>query len=228
MALAEAAPREVLKDVTAAAWSPDGAELAIVRQVEGRSRLEYPIGKVLAETTSYVSDVRIAPHGDLIAYMPHEFTNDNRGRVVVADRDGKVVATSPEYWGEEGLAWSADGERVLYSASEKGGDVAIQELALDGSVRTVLAAPVGLILHDVSADGRLLALDGVFAGRASSRCSPGRPPSATCPGSSTPTRRCSRATAEASCSATSRSFRVTSTRSAPAGRRLSFGPARRR
>ena len=157
MALAEAAPREVLKDVTAAAWSPDGAELAIVRQVEGRSRLEYPLGKVLTETTSYVSDVRISPRGDLIAYMPHDFTNDNRGRVVVADLAGKVVATSPEYWGEEGLAWSADGKRVLFSASEKGSDSSILELALDGSVRTVLAAPVGLILHDVSPDGRLLA-----------------------------------------------------------------------
>ncbi len=156
MALADAAPREVLEDVTAAAWSPDGTELAIVRQVEGKSRLEYPIGNILAETTSYVSDVRIAPRGDLIAYMPHEFTNDNRGRVVVADRAGKVVATSPEYWGEEGLAWSADGERVLFSASEEGSNPSILELALDGSVRTVLAAPVGLILHDVSADGRLL------------------------------------------------------------------------
>ncbi|MDQ1348227.1 MAG: eukaryotic-like serine/threonine-protein kinase, partial [Acidobacteriota bacterium] len=177
MALAEEAPREVLKDVTAAAWSPDGAELAIVRQVEGRSRLEYPVGKVLAESTSYVSDIRISPSGDFIAYMPHEFSNDNRGRVVVADRSGNVVAKSPEYWGEEGLAWSADGEKVLYSASGEGSDAAILELALDGSVRTVLAAPVATILHDVSADGRLLvstelrrtSITARFAGAASER-----------------------------------------------------------
>ncbi len=159
MPLAEASPREVLNDVTAADWSPDGAELAVIRQVEGKSRLEYPLGTVLAETTGYLSDVRVSPQGDLIAYMPHAFALDNRGRVVIADRAGKVVATSPaEYWGEEGIAWSADGKEVLYSALDlsQGQEFAIHALALDGTVRMVLAAPTGLILHDRTPDGRLL------------------------------------------------------------------------
>ena len=51
MPIAEASPRELLSDVAAADWSPDGAALAIVRQVQGRSRLEYPIGTVLSEST---------------------------------------------------------------------------------------------------------------------------------------------------------------------------------
>ncbi len=156
MPLAEASPREVLNDVTAADWSPDGAELAVIRQVEGKSCLEYPIGKVLAESTGYLSDVRVSPRGDRIAYMPHAFPEDNRGRVVVIDRAGAMVATSPEYWGEEGLAWSADGESVYFSGSEEGPDYAIRSLAMDGTVRNLLVAPAGLIIHDRAPDGRLL------------------------------------------------------------------------
>ena len=156
MPLAEASPREVLRDVTAADWSPDGAELAVIREVEGKSRLEYPIGKVLAETTGYLSDLRISPRGDRIAYMPHEFAEDNRGRVVVIDRSGTVVTTSPEYWGEEGLAWSADGDSVYFSASDEGPDYRILALAMNGAVRDLLVAPTGLIVHDRAPDGRLL------------------------------------------------------------------------
>src|SRR6185503_12479553 len=46
MPLAGGAPREVLQDVYYADWSPDGKSLAVVRSVDGRFRLEYPIGRV--------------------------------------------------------------------------------------------------------------------------------------------------------------------------------------
>jgi len=44
------APREILEDVRFADWAPDGT-LAVVHDVKGRSRLEYPIGKVLYDTS---------------------------------------------------------------------------------------------------------------------------------------------------------------------------------
>ena len=46
-----AAPRDVLKEILWADWSPDGKSLAIVRVDAGKKRLEYPAGKVLYETT---------------------------------------------------------------------------------------------------------------------------------------------------------------------------------
>ncbi len=156
MPIAEASPREILEDVTAADWSPDGAELAVIRQVEGKSRLEYPVGKTLAESNGYLSDVRVSPKGDRIAFMPHAFANDNRGPVVVVDRAGAEITRSPEYWGTEGIAWSADGETVLFSASARGDDYSILALAMDGTTRDVLTAPARLFLHDTSADGKLL------------------------------------------------------------------------
>jgi dipeptidyl aminopeptidase/acylaminoacyl peptidase len=156
MPLAEASPREVLNDVSGADWSPDGTELAIIRQVSGRSRLEYPIGTVLAEATGYISDVRVSPGGDLVAFMPHTFEWDDRGPVVVVDRKGAVVAKSPEYWGVEGVAWSADGATVLFAATDPPAPYAVRELALDGTVRNVLNGPTGLVICDRTPDGRLL------------------------------------------------------------------------
>jgi streptogramin lyase len=46
------APREILRDIGGADWSPDGKQLAITRflPAEGRWRLEYPIGTVILET----------------------------------------------------------------------------------------------------------------------------------------------------------------------------------
>ena len=42
--IAGGTPREMVENVKFADWSPDGADLAIVRRVDGRDRLEYPIG----------------------------------------------------------------------------------------------------------------------------------------------------------------------------------------
>ena len=47
MPLGGGAPREVLEDVSDADWSPNGEELAVVRNEGGRQRLEYPIGRLL-------------------------------------------------------------------------------------------------------------------------------------------------------------------------------------
>src|SRR5262249_2039951 len=62
--LAGGAPREVLRDVEAAAFAPDGAELAIVRSVNGKDRLEYPIGNVLYESSSGIVRPRFSPDGE--------------------------------------------------------------------------------------------------------------------------------------------------------------------
>ncbi len=42
--------RDILENVQAADWSPDGTQLAVAREVAGKVRLEYPLGKTLYET----------------------------------------------------------------------------------------------------------------------------------------------------------------------------------
>ena len=77
---------------------------------------EYPIGKVLYETSGYISDLRISPNGDRIAFMDHHVRWDNRGNVAAVDLAGNYTALSEENTGEEGLAWSSDGSEIWYTA----------------------------------------------------------------------------------------------------------------
>ena len=51
---------EVPEDVLSADWAPDGPYLAVVRAA-GRVRLEFPVGKVLYETTGWINHPRVSP-----------------------------------------------------------------------------------------------------------------------------------------------------------------------
>jgi eukaryotic-like serine/threonine-protein kinase len=62
------APRELLQDVRWADWGPNH-QLAVVHHSNGRDDLEYPIGKVLYETSGWISNIRFSPKGDKIAFM---------------------------------------------------------------------------------------------------------------------------------------------------------------
>ena len=150
------APREMVEDVTEADWSPDGSNLAVVRYVNGRCRLEYPIGKMIYETAGYISYPRISPTGDQIAFVDHEIQWDNRGRVAVVDQSGKKTFLSPESVGQEGLAWSADGSEIWFTSSESGAAQALYATTLAARTRLVLPAPGDLFLHDIARDGRVL------------------------------------------------------------------------
>ncbi|MEX1245889.1 MAG: protein kinase [Thermoanaerobaculia bacterium] len=143
--LAGGAPREILEGVQDADWSPDGKNLAVSRQVGNRSRLEYPIGKVLYEGAGWVSDVRVSPDGRLVAFLDHQQRGNNDGHVKVVDTSGKLRFTGPFATG--GLAWSPGGEEI-WSGN-------IQATSLSGKSRTVWTAP-SINLHDIGRDGRVL------------------------------------------------------------------------
>ena len=61
--------RDLLEHVQSADWSPDGTQLAVSRKVDGKVRLEYPIGKKIYETETPISDVRISRDGAWIAFF---------------------------------------------------------------------------------------------------------------------------------------------------------------
>ena len=150
------APREVLDGVQQADWSRDGQSLAIVRYIEGRNRLEYPIGKVIYETTGYISYPRISPEGDQIAFLDHPGQWDNRGWVAVVDLAGKMKKLSGEWADEEGLAWSPDGQEIWFTASKAGEVAALYAVTPAGRERVVTRVPTNLMLHDISSDGTVL------------------------------------------------------------------------
>jgi len=150
------APREILEDVQEADWSPDGTQLAIVRWVNGRNRLEYPIGKVLYETSGYLAYPRVSPTGALVAFMDHQFKYDNRGWVAVVDRNGNKKTLTREWDGENGLAWSPGGDEIWYTAGRVDEFDSLHAVTLAGRDRLIARAPGYLEIEDIARDGSVL------------------------------------------------------------------------
>jgi serine/threonine protein kinase/WD40 repeat protein len=143
------APRELLENVQDADWGPDGESLAVVREVEGRVRLEYPIGNVRYVSDGFISLPRVRPQGDRIAFMDHPIRGDNVGRILIIDLEGTITATNPP--GVQGMAWTPDGGEVWGNRGNT-----ITAFGLDGSERVVYAGITGVSVKDISADGRVL------------------------------------------------------------------------
>ena len=150
------APREVLDSVREGDWSPDGSELAIIHDVGGRDRLEFPVGKVLYEASGYLSDPRVSPDGRHVAFAEHPFRWDDRGTVKVVDRAGKPTTVTGGYAAIEGMAWRPGGEEVLFSAYDSTSGYVVRGLTLGGRVRVVVTGAGLLTVHDVSGSGRIL------------------------------------------------------------------------
>jgi len=156
MSIGGGAPRELMEGVRQADWSPDGSELAIIRDVDGKDRLEYPPGKVLHEASGYLSDLRFSPRGDRIAFFEHPVKFDDRGSVNVVDLSGAARVLADGYWGLEGLGWTPDGSEVIFSAGTGYSNFAIYRVSLAGETRPALQSAGGLTFHAVLPDGRWL------------------------------------------------------------------------
>jgi len=155
--LAGGAPRKVLEDVQWADWSPDGNDLAVVRDAGGRNRLEYPIGKVLYEASgSWISHPRLSPKGDMIAFLDHPVQGDDSGSVMVVDLSGNRKKLSHDWYSAQGLAWSPDGKEIWFTARAMGADRYLSAVSLSGNERLVTRIPGTLILFDIWKDGRVL------------------------------------------------------------------------
>jgi serine/threonine protein kinase len=154
MPLEGGAPREVLDAVREADWSPDGSDLAVIRDVNGKDRLEFPVGKVLAEAGGYLSNPRFSPDGKRIAFFEHPIKWDDRGLVAMVDLAGKKTVLSEGYWGEEGLTWSPRGDEVLFSAGTAYNNFSVYAVSLSGRRRIALESAGGLTIQDVRSDGR--------------------------------------------------------------------------
>jgi hypothetical protein len=171
-------PREVLEDVIGADWSPDGRDLAVLREerrlyrasveefaastaVEGggTTRLEYPIGTVLVDGLQGAGAVRVHPSGDRVAVLTGQ-------TVLVVGRSGTQLRleTPPA---PSGLAWDPGGEALWVSgewtvgAGEESRSLTgrvrgLWRLTLDGHAEELYRGAGGLTLDDISHDGRIL------------------------------------------------------------------------
>jgi eukaryotic-like serine/threonine-protein kinase len=156
-------PRDILDGVQWADWSPDGKQLAVVRDVGGKNRLEFPIGKVVHETPGWMGNPRISPDGKWVAYLDHPQVGDDAGGVHLVDREGKDQLLTHGSLTAEGLAWSPDGKEIWYTATVEDDDPtlvssgrALNAVTPSGRKRIITRVPASLQLEDVSPDGKVL------------------------------------------------------------------------
>jgi Tol biopolymer transport system component len=160
--LSGGAPRELLERVDAADYAPDG-RLAVVRASGGRTRLEYPAGTVVYETTGWLSAPRFSPSGDRIAFLEHPLFDDDRGWPAVVDirtRDKRNL--TPEQGTLSGLAWAPGGGDVCFASEAT---IRCVSSTAPSRPRLVLRSGPRMILHDVAPDGRMLVSAYMVRGR---------------------------------------------------------------
>jgi eukaryotic-like serine/threonine-protein kinase len=166
-------PREIMEDVGWADLGPDGESLLVVRASGGRSRLEYPAGKLLAEAAGAIDWARVSPDGKQVAFAHHPTHADDMGSVDIVSLAGqRRTLAGPYPQGLGGLAWRPDGQEVWFSAAVHNART-VFAVTLDGRVRTVLPMLSWVELQDIAPDGRVLLLQqdvrvriaGLFPGR---------------------------------------------------------------
>src|SRR5580698_1432168 len=150
------APCEILNDVEWADWSPDGSNLAIVHQVDGRKQLEFPMGKVLYQADGWIGNPRVGPDGKIVAFVDHPQQRDDGGSLSVVDMAGKKTMLSDGWDSIQGLAWSPDGKEIWFTATRTGGDRSLYAASLAGKVRLLARVPGELTILDVGKEGSVL------------------------------------------------------------------------
>jgi Tol biopolymer transport system component len=118
--------------------------------------VEYPIGTVLYESRGWISHVRVSPRGNTVAFLEHPVYPDDRGSVMVVGSDRRGRGLCSGFASEQGLAWSADGREVWFTASTLGSNRSLYAVDLGGRLRTVTSLPGGGRVHDISTTGEVL------------------------------------------------------------------------
>jgi serine/threonine protein kinase/Tol biopolymer transport system component len=149
------APREIAENVSWADWSPDGKSLAVVREVNGRQQLEYPLNKVLYVADGWIGNPRVSADGEWIAFLDHPIPNDDGGSVAVINLAGEKKTVSSGWDSIQGLAWSPSGE-IWFTATNTGGDRSLYRVSLSGRTRLLVRVPGELTLLDVDREGNVL------------------------------------------------------------------------
>jgi len=155
--LAGGVPRELLEDVEDADWSADGKDLAVVHCVDDACRLEFPIGHVLYAPTApgWLSDIRVSPRGDRVAFVEHPHEMDMQGSVAVVDRFGAKRTLATGLVHASGTAWSESGDEILFTGShERSTSNYLSAVSLSGSEWVLARAPGSFILLDMTSGRR--------------------------------------------------------------------------
>src|SRR5262249_18621556 len=148
-------PSFVDQAVMTAEWSRDGAKVALVRADKGQNQVEYPAGNVVYRTSGWVSNLRLAPQRDGLAFVEHPIRHDDAGRVrLISAGENRVLGG--DWASVSGLAWNPPGAEIWFTASRDEGPRSVWAVSRSGRLRAIAEAPGVLTLRDISPDGKAL------------------------------------------------------------------------
>ena len=118
----------------------------------------FPVGTTVHEARAAWS-LRVSPDGNRVAFFegPPLFDTAPQSMVTVVDKGGRKSTVARDLAGL-GLAWAPSGRRSgsRPRAPAKRHGTALRAVSLSGVERTVYRVPDRLVLHDISAQGRVL------------------------------------------------------------------------
>ena len=147
--------QQIAENIFSADWSSDGTRLALVRVVAGAQQLEFPEGRVLYHTSGWLSNLRVAPGDDTVAFIEHPVRHDDAGAIRIVDARGNAVTLADGWASASGLAWKT-GDEIWFTAARDNAPRSVWAVRRDGRLRTVGQAPGILTLRDIGPDGRVL------------------------------------------------------------------------
>jgi len=146
--LAGGAARELLEDVLFADWAPNGRDIAVLRRIGNRNRVEFPVGTVIYDGETWLlNHVRVSPRGEAVAFK-------DWAEILVkgAAPSARRINRDIEAWQS---AWSPVTGEIWYT-NQPEEQTHIRAITPGGHDRLVAAIPGNFVLYDISADGRVL------------------------------------------------------------------------
>src|SRR5207244_2309034 len=113
-------------------------------------------------TGGWISDVRVSPDGNRVAFLDHSTYGDDGGTVSVVDRNKQKKVLTPVWASANGLAWSTDASEIWFTASDFGPNCALYATDLDGRRRLITKMLGRLVIEDIHRDGTLLLTESRF------------------------------------------------------------------
>jgi Tol biopolymer transport system component len=153
-------PREMAENIEDADFDALSGQLAVVRSTGdslGPSEIEFPIGRVLYKTAGSIRFLRVSRDGKRLAFLEDLNGRGVAGYVSVIDiaKGGVSRLTNP--WDSvRGMAWSASGNEIWFTAGAARAKRLLRAVDLRGNERVVHEAPGSLTLWDIAENGRVL------------------------------------------------------------------------
>ena len=154
--------RDLITGVADADWIPGTDTYAVIRDPGGGRpwTVEFPVGKTVHEAR-FAWSLRVSPDGGRVAFLESAtgvFDSTPDAMITIIDASGRKWTVARGLSGI-GLAWAPSGNEIWFTAarpSQQSAGPQLHAVTLAGVERTVYSAPDWLVLHDISADGRVL------------------------------------------------------------------------